>query len=99
MQYLYIENYLKIPQEQKMKFLSFVNRSKDFKISNEKIVFSEESLMLGFLKDSDIQKAYIKFIDFFKDIKSIKVNKIKQTLDKSNNMVLTFSDSSKQIRI
>jgi len=99
MEYLYVENYLKISKEQRVKFLNFINKSKDFKISNEKVVFSEESLILGFLKGSDIQNAYAKFREFFKDIKDIKIDMIEKTVDKSNNMILTFMDTSKQIRV
>ena len=78
MKYIYIENYLKISQEQKKNFLNFMNKCRDFKVSNEKIVFSEESLILGFLKDSDTQEAYSYFKEFFKDLKDINVDIIKK---------------------
>ena len=99
MEYVYIENYVKIPQKQKIKFLEFINKCKDFKVLNQKIIFSEESLILELLKDSDVKKAYNNFKDFFKDLKNIKVDMIKKTLDKSNQIILTFNDTKKQIRI
>lgn len=99
MKSIYIENYLKIPNQQKVKFLNFMNKSKDFKVSNEKIIFSEEALVLELIKDSDIEKAYKKFINYFKDIKDIKVQMIKQTFDRSNNPILTFMNTHKQIRV
>jgi len=99
MKCIYIENYLKISNKQKVKFLDFMNKSKEFKVSSEKLVFSEEALILELFKDSDIEKTCKKFIDYFKDIKDIKVDMIRQTVDKSNNLILTFSNTHKQIRV
>ncbi|MEA3498247.1 MAG: hypothetical protein U9R16_04225 [Campylobacterota bacterium] len=99
MEYIYIKNYLKIPQQQKIKFLNFINRCEDFKVTNQNIIFSEESLILDLSKDSDIKKAYSYSKKFFKDIKGIKVNIIKKTFDQLNQMTLTFNDTNKQIRI
>ncbi|MCK5110987.1 MAG: hypothetical protein KAQ94_05650 [Arcobacteraceae bacterium] len=99
MKYVYIENYVKISQQQKIKFLNFMNKCKDFKVSNQKIIFSEESLILEFLKDSDTKKAYSYSNDFFKDLEDIKVDMIKMTFDQSNQMILTFNNTNKQIRV
>jgi hypothetical protein len=99
MKCIYIENYLKISDQQKVKFLDFINKSKDLKVLNEKVIFSEESLILELFKDSDVDKTYTKIIDFCKEIKDIKVDLIKQTVDKSNNLILTFMNTNKQIRV
>ena len=101
MQSIYIENYITLPQEQKIKFLNFINKCTDFKVSNQKIILGEESLIIGFLEGSDIQKAYINFTNFFNflGLKGINIELIKKTYDKSNNLILTFVDTNKQIRI
>ena len=99
MKYLYIENYLKISKEQKRNFLNTMNRSEEFKISNEKIIFSEESLLLGLLKDSNVQKAYEYFKNYFKEIKDINIDIIQSSFDKSNHTVLTFTYPYRQIRV
>lgn len=101
MQYIYIEDYIRLSKEYKIKFLNFMNRCTDFKVSNQKIILSEEALILGFSEGSDIQKAYINFKNFFifQDLKHIKVDIIQKTFDKSNNMILTFNDTNKQIRV
>jgi hypothetical protein len=58
-------------------------------------------LIIGFLEGSDIQKAYINFTNFFNflGLKNINIELIKKTYDKSNNLVLTFISTNKQIRI
>ena len=99
MKNLYIENYLKIPQEQKKKFLNLIVEGKDFKIENEKIIFSEESLLLGFKQASDTQNAFYFCKDFFKELKDINIDITKKSFDKSNNMILSFINSNRQIRV
>jgi hypothetical protein len=99
MKYVYIENYLKISRDKKKEFLNFMNRSKDFKVSNERIIFSEESVMLGFTKDSDIKKAYGCFKEFFDESKDINVDVVKKSFDKFNHTILTSVYLDKQIRV
>ncbi len=99
MKYVYIENYLRIPQNIKKTFLNSINKCKDFKVSNQKIIFCEESLILGFLNGSDIGKVCDFCKDFFKDFDYIKVNIVSKALNKANQMILTFDDTNRQIRI
>jgi len=99
MKYIYIENYLKIAQSQKKSFLEFINKSQEFQVSNQKIIFCEESLLIGFLEKSSISKAYANFKEFFKDISEIKVDIISKTISKSNHTILTFLNNNKQLRI
>jgi len=98
MKYIYIDNYLTITQEQKSKFLNFMNRCKDFKVSNDEIAFAKDALVLGFLKDSNVQKAYSYFTDFFEDVKEVHIDLVKKTFN-NNQMILTFNNSNKQIKI
>lgn len=99
MKYIYIANYVKISQEKKSKFLNFMNRCKDFKVSNNDIVFAKDALVLGFLRDSNIQKAYSYFKDFFQDIKEVHIDLVRKSFNDKNQMVLTFANSDKQIKI
>ena len=98
MEYIYIENYLKIAQNQKQSFLDFINKSKEFQVSNQKIIFCEESLLVEFLDKSNINKAYNSFKEFFKDFRDIKVDIITQIISKSNHTILTFLNN-RQLRI
>ena len=98
MEYIYIENYLKIAQNQRQSFLDFINKSKEFQVSNQKIIFCEESLLVEFLDKSNINKAYNSFKEFFKDFRDIKVDIITQIISKSNHTILTFLNN-RQLRI
>lgn len=99
MEYIYIENYLKIAQSQKQSFLNFMNKSKEFQVSNQKIIFCEESLLIGFLDKSNINKAYMSFKNFFKDFREVKIDIITKIISKSNHTILTFLNTNKQLRI
>lgn len=99
MKYIYIANYVKISQERKSKFLNFMNRCKDFKVSNNDILFAKDALVLGFLQDSNIQKAYNYFKDFFQDIKEVHIDLVRKSFNDKNQMILTFANSDKQIKI
>jgi len=96
--YVYIENYLKITKEQKSKFLNFMNRCKEFKVSNNDIIFMKDSLVLGFLEDSNVQKASEYFKDFFQDIQNVHIDLVNKSFNNANQMILTFSGSKKQIK-
>ena len=82
MEYIYIENYLKIAQSQKQIFLNFINKSKEFQVSNQKIIFCEESLLIEFLDKSNINQAYNNFKEFFIDLRDIKVKIIIKIITK-----------------
>lgn len=99
MKYIYIKNYVKITKEQKNKFLNFMNKCKDFKVSNSDITFAKDSLVLGFLEDSNVQKASEYFKDFFQDIKDVHIDLVNKSFNNTNQMILTFNGSNKQIKI
>jgi len=97
--YVYIENYVKITKEQKTNFLNFMNRCKDFKVSNTDITFAKDAVVLGFLKDSNVQKASEYFKEFFQDIKDVHIDLVNKSFNDTNQMILTFNGSNKQIKI
>jgi len=99
MKYIYIANYLRISAEQKSKFLNLMNRCKDFKVSNSDIAFSKDALVLGFLKDSNVQKACDYFKILFKDVKDVHIDLVHKSFTSNNQMILTFNNSNKQIRV
>ena len=99
MKYVYIENYVKITKEQKNKFLNFMNRCKDFKVSNSDIVFAKDSLVIGFLEDSNVQMACDYFTVLLKDVKDVHVDLVKKSFNNTNQMILTFNGTNKQIKI
>lgn len=99
MEYIYIDNYIKLSKEKKINFLKFLDKFSSFNISNQNIIFSEESIILEFMKGSNINDIYTSIKDYFKSIEYIKVDTIQKTFNKSNNTVLTFKGSNKKIII
>lgn len=99
MEYIYIKNYTKLSKNQKVRFLDSINKCDEFKISNQKILFCEEALILGLLKGSNMKIAYNYFKEFFKDIKDIKIDIVQKSFNKLNQTILTFIDTQKQIRV
>ncbi len=99
MESIYVENYVKIPFSEKVDFLESVSNSDEFEISNQEVIFCEESVIFDFNKNSDVNLAYNKFQDFFKTYKEIKVDKITKMRDKTSQMILKFDDSKNHIRI
>lgn len=99
MKYIYIKNYLKLSPKQKGDFLDFINtKSRYFKVLKQEVIFSEESLLLEFIKESDMKLAYLNLQDFFEKLENIKVYSIKKTFD-NEQMILSFNNSNKKIRV
>ena len=99
MESIYIENYLKIPVNQKVDFLKSIDKSDDFKVSHQEVVFCEESIIIDFNKDSDVTKACMNIKEYFKKHKDIKVDKITKMRNKASQTILEFDDTKNHIRI
>jgi succinate dehydrogenase/fumarate reductase flavoprotein subunit len=99
MESIYIENYVKIPVNQKVNFLESMSNNDDFKVSSQEVVFCEESIIIEFKENSDVNKACNKIKDYFKEYKDIKVDKIKKMRDKTSQMILEFDGTNNHIRI
>ena len=99
MKYIYISNYLKISAEHKSNFLNLMNRCKEFKVSNSDIAFSKDALVVGFLRDSNVQKACDYFKVLFQDVKEVHIDLVKKSFTANNQMILTFNNSNRQIRV
>lgn len=99
MESIYIENYVKIPVDQKVNFLKSISNSGEFKISNQEVVFSEEAIILDFKSDSDINEACSKIREYFKEYEDIKVDKITKMRNKTSQIILEFDGTKSHIRL
>ena len=99
MESIYIENYVKIPVEEKLHFLKSLETSDEFEVSNQEVIFSEESVIFDFGEKSDVNKAYRNFKQFFEKNKDIKIDKITKMKNKANHIILEFNKSKTQIRV
>jgi len=99
MESVYIENYLTIPVKQKVDFLETLSNNSEFKIAKQEVVFSEESIILDFKNDSDINTACNMIKEYFEKDDTIKVDKITKMRNKASQMILKFDGSKNYIRI
>jgi len=99
MESIYVENYVKIPVQEKLQFLKSLSKNKEFEVSNQEVVFAEESIIFEIKNESDVNKAYSDFKNFFKKFKEVKVDKITKMKNKANQIILHFNDSKNHIRI
>ena len=96
---VYIENYLKIPVEEKAIFLESIYQNEDFKVSNQEVVFCEESIIFDFNDKSDVNKACNSIKNFFKENKEIKVDKVTKMRNKAQKIILKFDETKNHILI
>ncbi len=99
MESVYIENYVKIPVEQKIDFLKSISNSDEFQICNQELIFSEEAVILDLNSEADINLACSKIREYFKEYEDIKVDKIKKMRHQATQIILEFDESKSRIRI
>ena len=100
MKFLYVENYLIIPREKKREFLVLLGSFPSFRVTNQKIVLNDNSLILEFEENSDIEIAKKAIENFFVDEKSISIKLVKQILQDVNKVILTFEDNvQKEVKL
>jgi len=99
MESIYIENYVKIPVEQKVDFLKSMSKSDEFQVLNQEVVFCEESVIFDFNKDSDVNIACSKIKEYFEKDEEIRVDKITKMRNKASQIILKFDGTKSQIRI
>lgn len=99
MEYLYIDNYMQLSNNEKQSFLSFLQKHKEFKVASLEMVCSEGALILGFLNDRDTNRAYENLTGFFERAKNIKIDFIKKLSSKNTYTVLSFSQDNRRIRV
>jgi len=99
---IYIENYLKISKNDKMDFFILINQFTNFQVSHKKIILDENSILLEFSKNSDINFANELFEKFFEDIElnhfKINIMQVKEITQNKDELILTYkNDLTKKI--
>lgn len=57
MKLIYVKNYLEITREEKLNFFKFIGSVDNLTITQQRVVFSENSLLLDFKETANVQKA------------------------------------------
>lgn len=93
MKFVYIENYLMIPRDKKREFLVLLGSFQNFRVTNQKIVLNDNSLILEFDKTSDIDFAKEAIEKFFINEENIAIKIVTQIIQDANEVILTFEDN------
>lgn len=92
MYFLYIEGYLKVEKEIKIKFFKYLNDFEEIKISTQKFVLEDKSLLLELYEDTNIKFATEKTKLFFKNNSLVNVKGINKILNGGDSLILVFDD-------
>jgi hypothetical protein len=100
MKFIYIQNYLTLSREEKREFFALIGTKKEFRITNQKIILNDNSLILELDTNSNVSLAK-KFIeDFFKKESKISVKIVNNIIQNDTKIVLDFEDTkSKEVML
>ena len=96
MKFVYIKNYLKIPREEKLRFFKLVGDFSELRLRNQKVVLSDNSLILELSDDSNIDTAVDKIKKYFSQLKQIEVCALKELLLEQDLLTLVFDENNKK---
>jgi len=97
MKTIYIKNYLETSREEKLNFFKFLENSNGLSVSRQRVIFAENSLLLDFDKDTNIQEAKKNIESFFKRIHNVSVYTVNQIIQNKDNLTLEFDN--KKLRV
>jgi len=97
MKIIYVENYLDLPREEKLNFFKFISSVDNLTISKQRIVFSENSLLLDFKEATNIQKVKETIESFFENIPKVSAHVVIQIIEDKDSLILEFNH--KKIRV
>jgi len=97
MKFIYVKNYLEIPREEKLNFFKFLGSADNLSVSHQRVVFAENSLLLDFKGDTNIQEAKRIIESFFETIHEVSVYVVNQIIQNKDSLTLEFNN--KKLRV
>jgi len=96
--FIYIKNYLDLPRRDKLDFFKLTGKFKNFRISNQKIILSDNSLLIEFTENTDIDSAKKVIDNFFqkKVITNIEIKILKQLLLDHKQIKMIFQNNQQK---
>lgn len=88
MQFIYIEGYLKIDKEIKVSFLKYINDFEEIKVSRQKLVLEDDSLLIELEDDSNIEFTIKKIESFFNNNHQVSVKYVNRILNGGESLIL-----------
>lgn len=92
LQFLYIEGYLKVNREIKVSFLKYINDFEEIKVSRQKLVVEEDSLLIELEDDSNVEFAIKKIESFFNNNHQVSVRYITRILNGGDSLILVYGN-------
>ena len=96
MEFIYVENYLTISRDEKREFLVLLGSFTNFRVTNQKIVLNDNSLILEFAKNSDIDFAKEAIEKFFEVNTQVNIKIVSCIEQNSHEIILTFEDNKQK---
>lgn len=96
--FIYIKNYLQLSRRDKLDFFKLTGKFENFKISNQKIVLSDNSLLIEFAEKTDIIKAKERIDIFFqkRSLSNIETKILKQLLLDNKQIQMIFQNNEQK---
>lgn len=91
MKFIYVKNYLKTSREQKINFLKFINEFDEIKMTNQKILLMDNSILFEFSKDTNTDHAKLVIDKFFKENSEIEALVLETILMDKDTLTLVIN--------
>lgn len=96
MKFIYVPNYLNTTREDKKEFLILLNSFRNFKIRNQKILLSDDSLLLELDDNSQINFTKEVIDKFFDENEDIRAQVLQNILHETDEVTLIFEDGTEK---
>ena len=98
MKFIYIKNYLDLSREEKLNFFKFLGNADTISVSNQRVIFGENALLLDFNGDTDIEEAKRTIESFFKTTPGVSVHVVHQIIQNKDSLILTFNNKKLRVK-
>ncbi|XPV70148.1 MAG: hypothetical protein ACNI25_06125 [Halarcobacter sp.] len=88
MKFIYIKNYLNVSRAKKYQFIKYIYSFDKFKVTNQKIILNDNSLILEFSSDSCFETAKTAIDKFFEDDKDIETIYVDKLIFEENELII-----------
>lgn len=97
MKFMFIKNYLTVSSLKKREFFKYVSSFSKFKFVNQKMILSENALLLQFAPNCDVELGLKNIRYFFKDNSDIEVEIVNKILKSEKELILEFDNGKSKI--
>lgn len=89
---IYIKNYLSLTDEEKKQFFIFLKNNNVFTLVRQRVILTENALLLDFTTNSDIKKTKTLIDNYLSTFDGISTHIIKNIIQQNDHLVLEFDN-------